>query len=316
MKKLLYATDGSEIAENAGRWTAKLLRGWTEAKATALYVTQDIVLGYDVTSDDDQRREEAFILELNRQLVEEIFPDVVAKVSFAHHTGRPPQKIIEVAREQEAELIVIGSHGYNLFDRIFLGSVSEEVFHRSDVPVLIVPNTDAPVQNDARIRKILFATDGTPCTEYAGELVTSLLEAFSDAELTVLYAKQSIDSYYKDYISEDVIQKEELRAREIRDNLNSRLLAPWSRRWTFRTAEGCAAQIICKIASDEEFDLVVIGSHGFDLPERLFRGSVSNAVAHRSKVPVLIAKMPRAVQVGVEAIHQQQEEIPSLPPLF
>lgn len=54
--------------------------------------------------------------------------------------------------------------------------------------------------------------------------------------------------------------------------------------------KGIATLDIAKFASDNKFDLIVIGSRGMSPVKELFLGSVSNAVAHKSKIPVLIVK--------------------------
>jgi len=47
---------------------------------------------------------------------------------------------------------------------------------------------------------------------------------------------------------------------------------------------------ITEFASYKKFDLIVIGSRGFGPVKETFLGSVANAVAHKSKVPVLVVK--------------------------
>ncbi len=54
--------------------------------------------------------------------------------------------------------------------------------------------------------------------------------------------------------------------------------------------KGIATADISKFASDNKFDLIVMGSRGTSPIKELFLGSVSNAVVHKSKVPVLVVK--------------------------
>lgn len=54
--------------------------------------------------------------------------------------------------------------------------------------------------------------------------------------------------------------------------------------------KGIAALDISEFASDNKFDLIVIGSRGMSPLKELFLGSVSNSVVHKSKIPVLIVK--------------------------
>jgi len=52
-------------------------------------------------------------------------------------TGHPAEEILKAIREENAEMIVIGSRGKRT-PHLFMGSVSREVVDRSEVPVLLV----------------------------------------------------------------------------------------------------------------------------------------------------------------------------------
>jgi len=54
--------------------------------------------------------------------------------------------------------------------------------------------------------------------------------------------------------------------------------------------KGIVTLDISEFAFDNKFDLIVIGSRGMNPVKELFLGSVSNAVVHKSKIPVLIVK--------------------------
>ena len=55
--------------------------------------------------------------------------------------GTPASKIIEVAKEWPADLVVMGSHGRGKIEGLLLGSVSQAVLHHAPCPVLVVPQT-------------------------------------------------------------------------------------------------------------------------------------------------------------------------------
>lgn len=52
--------------------------------------------------------------------------------------GEPADEIIRVAKEVDAELIVVGTRGLNLLQRALLGSVSSDLIHHADQDVLVV----------------------------------------------------------------------------------------------------------------------------------------------------------------------------------
>jgi nucleotide-binding universal stress UspA family protein len=57
----------------------------------------------------------------------------------AVRTGVPAQRIIEYAREEGVDVVVIGTHGRSDHDRyVRLGSVTQRVVENADVPVFVV----------------------------------------------------------------------------------------------------------------------------------------------------------------------------------
>ena len=57
--------------------------------------------------------------------------------------GLPPGRIVEVARELGADLVVVGSRGRTGLPHILLGSVAERVVQTAPVPVTVVKRRDA-----------------------------------------------------------------------------------------------------------------------------------------------------------------------------
>jgi universal stress protein A len=70
--------------------------------------------------------------------------------------GNPAHEIVEYARRQAIDLIVMGTHGRTGFKHVLFGSVAERVVQRAACPVLVVPLADRqdrrsePVEEAAR----------------------------------------------------------------------------------------------------------------------------------------------------------------------
>lgn len=62
-----------------------------------------------------------------------------------------------------------------------------------------------------------------------------------------------------------------------------------------RVEEGDPGSVICSIAEEEAFDLVVVASHGAGFLERALVGSVSHHVLHHAPCPVLLVRQPQPV---------------------
>lgn len=60
------------------------------------------------------------------------------KVSAKTIEGHAADKIVEMAKEEKVDLIVVGSRGLSGLKRFILGSVSHHVAHHCECPVLIV----------------------------------------------------------------------------------------------------------------------------------------------------------------------------------
>ena len=61
-------------------------------------------------------------------------PDAAADVLV----GSPARAIVDTARQQEADLIVMGTHGRHGISHLLLGSVAERVVRTADCPVLTI----------------------------------------------------------------------------------------------------------------------------------------------------------------------------------
>lgn len=59
-------------------------------------------------------------------------------VSFEHHLldGEPAKEIVDLAKQLDADLIVMGTHGRSGLFRMLMGSIAEHVVRKADCPVL------------------------------------------------------------------------------------------------------------------------------------------------------------------------------------
>jgi nucleotide-binding universal stress UspA family protein len=70
-------------------------------------------------------------------LIDKVFGDF--KVWFFVEKGNPSETILRVAREWEADLIVLGTHGRTGLSHLLMGSIAEKVIRHSVKPLFIVP---------------------------------------------------------------------------------------------------------------------------------------------------------------------------------
>lgn len=66
-------------------------------------------------------------------------------VSFLIWTGDPGDMIVSAAEAEQADMVLVGSHGRGAVGRLFIGSVSEHVVRHAPCPVLVVRPKEGPV---------------------------------------------------------------------------------------------------------------------------------------------------------------------------
>ena len=137
-KRILVSTDGSEFARKA-ELHALFLAKVSGAEIIALSVSENqFITGISVTDEVEQLN---LILkdrcEEDLKEFEEMNEDGV-KISSIIREGSPANVILDVAVEEDIDLIVIGSSGKSGFDRFILGSVSDKVVNAAKCPVLVV----------------------------------------------------------------------------------------------------------------------------------------------------------------------------------
>jgi nucleotide-binding universal stress UspA family protein len=128
---ILLATDGSEEARIASRMAAGIAEG-TGSELHLAYVAG--TGGADPRLYEQMRQSSQALLEEQAHKMR----DAGAKITKVHlRSGRPEQKIVELAEELEAGLVVMGGRGLGGVKRAVMGSVSDSVVRNAHCPVLV-----------------------------------------------------------------------------------------------------------------------------------------------------------------------------------
>ena len=137
-KKILVPTDGSEFAKKAQRH-ALFLAKVSGAEIVAVSVTENNFVNglplddeiYQLNQVLNERSEE------NLKDFDKLNEDDV-KINHVIREGSPARVILEVANEEQVDLIVMGSSGKSGFDRFIMGSVADKVVNSAKCAVLVV----------------------------------------------------------------------------------------------------------------------------------------------------------------------------------
>ncbi len=138
-KKILFATDFSPASDAALKYATSLAR---DSGATLLTLHVEEVPTPYAGGEMLLPQPEYPNPEIRRMLDAVVPAD--KSVRYEHHLvlGTAAEDIVRVAAEQEADLIIIGTHGRTGLKRVLMGSVAEAVMRRATCPVLTLKQSD------------------------------------------------------------------------------------------------------------------------------------------------------------------------------
>ncbi|OBF83798.1 universal stress protein UspA [Mycobacterium sp. 852002-51163_SCH5372311] len=194
----------------------------------------------------------------------------------------PVPALVEMS--SNAEMLVVGCSGRGLLARGLLGSVSSSVVRHAHCPVAVVRDED-PLMPYPRRAPVLLGIDGSP----ASELATAI--AFDESsrrgvDLIALHAWSDVSVFELPGLDWSAVQAEAERSLAER-------LAGYQEGYpdvTVHRLVVCDRPARQLVEKSDSAQLVVVGSHGRGGLTGMLLGSVSNAVVHAVRMPVIVAR--------------------------
>jgi nucleotide-binding universal stress UspA family protein len=139
------------------------------------------------------------------------------------------------------------------------------------------------------ISRILVGADGSPQSMEACHLAVGLARCY-EAALIVLHVAVPVGPGLSTGAAEYLRAEDAARMRGAEVLDAARALAGGLNRFTTELEFGDPATVINRRAQELDADLVVVGSRGLGMIDRLLLGSVSSAVAQRAPCSVLLVR--------------------------
>ena len=195
--------------------------------------------------------------------------------------GDPAFQILQAARDVEADLVVMATHGRKGVSRVVLGSVTEAVLHATPCPLLTIPPRAAG--GGGPFRRVLCAVDFSPSSRATfSHALAMVQEAYG--ELTVLNV---IDRAF----SSGPPEAAQARAEDALAGLHERVPAHWCVvRDSVRFGE--TASEVLKLAAEDDAHLIVVGAHSRRPAVAGMVGSCADRIVREAQCPVLAVPAP------------------------
>ena len=283
---IVVGVDGSPASNAAVCWAARDA-AMRHVPLTVAHMVNAIVpmypgfplsAGVAVWQEEEGRQ----VLEQAVKIAEDAVKDRELDIKTELRCSPPVRTLVDLS--EAAELLVVGSNGRSAAARVLLGSVSSSVVRSARCAVAVIRDED-PLMIHPLQAPVLVGIDGSP----ASELATAI--AFDEASrrgvaLKALHAWSDVEIVELPGLDWSAVKSEAERSLAGR-------LAGWQERYPdvkvhrLVVNDRPARQLV---KQSESTQLVVVGSHGRGGLSGVLLGSVSNAVVHAARVPVIVAR--------------------------
>lgn len=278
---IVVPTDGSPAADRAFEIALGLAQQF-DASIHAIAVIELGQLPAVVdTEDADQYTElgTETLEELSARADETGVSVTTREIDAAAHVHRA---IVDYTDEQDADLIVMGTHGKTGLNRLVLGSVTERTLRTSPVPVLTV-HEDSTLNPD--FERILVPTDGSGPANVAADHGIALAAA-TGAAMHVIHIVD-LTAVAKEFGSAEVLDALEESGQQAVDAVLGRADRADLRSVEASVLSGTPARAILDYAEARDINLLVMGTHGRSGLRRVFLGSLTEKIVRVADRPVL-----------------------------
>jgi len=218
LAKILVPIDFSERCLGAARYAISLVE----------HFQSELTLFHVVSTVDDLSPEAAALNADRREKAQKALDDFLCAALNHLNTrrilreGDPAQAIVDQARRDGSDMIMMPTHGYGTFRRLLLGSVTAKVLHDAPCPVWTgVHLAQGPPAEWLTPKQVVCALDLGPASGAVLRWAHGRAAAFH-SELTILHAEPRLDSPGEEYFAHEWRRHLTMHASEAMAQLQSR----------------------------------------------------------------------------------------------
>jgi nucleotide-binding universal stress UspA family protein len=225
-------------------------------------------------SDSDNKNEMMFLLALSKKKFEpfldkDYLEGVQVEAMIKHH--KVYKEVDELARNVNADLIIMGSHGLMAHEGVFAGSNAEKMVRNSNTPVLTVKSKP----QSFNLNTVIFATDLTEASVAAYKKAVNIFSTL-ESKLHAVYVNRP----HTDFIS----------SKEFKEMTQQFAAFGGTDQVDFISGYTVEDGLL-QYAEETQADCIAISTHARKGLSHFFRGSISEDLANSSPLPVMSFKI-------------------------
>ena len=277
MNKIIVPIDFSEHSEYALE-AAAIIAQKHDAEIMALHMLEisDAILTH---ASGEQQSKAFFLLKLAEKRFEDfLHKDYLEgiKVSPIVKHFKVFSEVNDVAKEQNADLIVMGSHGASGVKEFFVGSNTEKVVRHSEIPVLVIKHN--PILMD--FENVVFACDFSEESVAAYKNAREMFDIIG-SKIHLVYVNLPNIGFRSTPEMEKRVGEFMKKANGNLEKMNE----------VAYVSDYSVEQGIINYANVVGADLIAIATHGRTGLAHFFEGSISEDLANHSTLPVMTFKI-------------------------
>jgi nucleotide-binding universal stress UspA family protein len=276
MKKILFPTDFSETSVNAFKYALEVANQFNAtittvhsfiapmAMATPGVLIQDIV---EASEKKEQEEYNLFIRKMHDIAQEEGRMHI--EVNNRLEYGLAVDEVVEIAKDEHFDLIVMGTEGSEGFGRWLIGTHTSNVVKKAKCPVLVIPD-EAKYRP---IKKIAYATDFKNLKEDVLDNLMEWVEKFG-AEFHFIHIAHKgeyidVDEYHN---LEEIVE-----ISEKYDNIKFKIIY-----------DNDILEELEDFAEDNGIDVLMMVKRKLSFFQRIFEPSLTQQMTFETEVPLLV----------------------------
>lgn len=276
MNKIIVPIDFSKYSEYALE-AAAILAKQHNAEILVLHMLEmsdQLLTG----SDTGQKPKVLFFLKLaEKRFAEFLSKDFLEgiKVTPIVKQFKVFSEVSQVAEEQDADLIVMGSHGVSGFTEVFVGSNTEKVVRHSKIPVLVIKQKPANFTFETVVFASNFSDTGV------NPFMRALKMLNENSEIHLLYVNVPGENFKSTAEMEQQVANFLMKSEGNLSRLNT----------VHYVSDYTIEKGILNFSNLIGADLIMMPTHGRKGLAHFFEGSISEDLANHANFPVMTFKI-------------------------